>query len=122
MTLILVKVIDAAQAIWSIEATRWSRASTITSSDRDPLTLHVLLDGLAVLDDDHRLAVQRRAQAREAVAQVRDQDLQDREVPITISAPVTSDVLGQALLDCVADHDPAGSGRMAPSTRARDAR
>ena len=34
--------------------------------DRDPLTPHVPLDGLAVLDDDHRLALQRRPQAREA--------------------------------------------------------
>src|SRR4051812_10271170 len=49
--------------------------------DRQPLALQIALDRLAVLDDDDRLAVERRARERELVAQERDRHLEDREGP-----------------------------------------
>src|SRR5581483_6364740 len=71
-----------------------------------PLPPHVPLDRLTVLDDDDRLAVERRPQARKPVAEERDEHLQHHERPDDDhGAGHRVIVLGQTLLDRVPDHD-----------------
>src|SRR6188508_1227909 len=71
----------------------------------DPLAAEVLRQQLAVLDEDHRLAVEQRPQARELERAVRDRHRHQRDRAASEHQPRDGEVvLRDSLLDEVADH------------------